>query len=414
MRIAFIDLLFTWPPRGGADVDLYHAARCLQDAGRTVHLFGLRCRGALDRGGFDPAALPFPATCLETNAAGLRPDRLCARLREAADPWRPDAVLLCDAFFLKPHLAEAFAAYPLAARYYAYEMACHRDILRFRDGAPCPKSYLHTPDFCRRCAFEALAPRIRAGDPLSWVQEYLAARAYAPEYHAFTRDALCRIDAAIVYNAEMARLLARHIPRVHIVPGGVSSADFPFTAMPPRAHGERKIIYLPGRAEDPAKGLDVLLAAAERLQRERGDFVIRANAPETMRGPECFEAIGWQPHAAVHRCYQEADICVVPSIWEEPFGMTALEAMSTGRPVCASRTGGLQNIVRDKETGFLFAPGDSADLAKQLSLLLDNPELRGRMGAAGHARVEAEYRWETLIPRHYEPILEEFALAMRR
>jgi len=81
--------------------------------------------------------------------------------------------------------------------------------------------------------------------------------------------------------------------------------------------------------------------------------------------------------------------------------------MATGRPVCASRTGGLQEIVNHMETGFLFERGDAGDLAKQLDLLLDNPELRQRMGIAARDRVDEECTWPQIILRKYFPVFEQ-------
>ena len=61
--------------------------------------------------------------------------------------------------------------------------------------------------------------------------------------------------------------------------------------------------------------------------------------------------LGWiEPSKA----YKQADIVIVPSLWEEPFGRTAIEAMSYGIPVIASNIGGLKNIVIDGKTGYLI------------------------------------------------------------
>ena len=94
-------------------------------------------------------------------------------------------------------------------------------------------------------------------------------------------------------------------------------------------------------------------------------------------------------------------------MWEEPFGLVAVEAMAAGRPVCASRVGGLQEIVRHDETGFLFDRGDGAGLTKVLARLLDHPALRARCGAVGRQLVEREYDWHRVITRHYVPLIEE-------
>lgn len=82
---------------------------------------------------------------------------------------------------------------------------------------------------------------------------------------------------------------------------------------------------------------------------------------------------------------------VAPSIWEEVFGLVILEAYAWGKPVVASRVGGLPEVVRDGETGFLFEPGDAFDLADKLTRLLENPDDVLRMGLAGRKLAETEY-----------------------
>jgi glycosyltransferase involved in cell wall biosynthesis len=64
-----------------------------------------------------------------------------------------------------------------------------------------------------------------------------------------------------------------------------------------------------------------------------------------------------------------------------------LEAMAAGRPVVATRAGGLDEIVLDGITGFLIKPGDKAGLARQTRLLLDDPALAAQLGEAGRRRV---------------------------
>src|SRR5439155_1167017 len=72
-------------------------------------------------------------------------------------------------------------------------------------------------------------------------------------------------------------------------------------------------------------------------------------------------------------------------------GVAALEAMAAGRPVVASRVGGLAEAVVHEETGLLVPPGDPTALAAALARLARDPDLRARLGAAGHARVLARY-----------------------
>jgi len=71
---------------------------------------------------------------------------------------------------------------------------------------------------------------------------------------------------------------------------------------------------------------------------------------------------------------------VVPSVWEEPWGQVAAEAATVGKPVVASRVGGLQDIVVDGETGLLVPPRDPEALGNAIDLLMASPDTRVSMG----------------------------------
>jgi len=405
MRVAFVDLMFSWPPHGGADVDLYHTATQLQELGYDVHVFVAACERSWERGKFEPAQLPFPATRLDFTPLGFNRREVSRRFRAAIDAWQPDVVVLGDGFFLKPDVAGALAHYPTVCRYYAYEFACPRDLLLFKDDAPCPNSFLRTPDVCRRCALAHLGAEIKRGARLAWPREYLAARAFLPGYRRRLVRSIRRFGAIIVYNEVQRRLLEGFNENVVLVPGGVNVDEF--DAAPSRVPDGRAIILMAGRAEDPAKGLRVLRDAGEQLAKNRQDFTIWITQPEAGSQYPWLQYVGWHDHAGMQRLYRQAALCVVPSLWEEPFGMVAVEAMASGRPVCASRVGGLQGIVRHEETGFLYDPEDSAVLAGFLGRLLDDPALRARMGRAGRRRAEIEYDWGGIVATHYPPLLEQ-------
>lgn len=85
------------------------------------------------------------------------------------------------------------------------------------------------------------------------------------------------------------------------------------------------------------------------------------------------------------------DVVVQPSVRPESFGMTVLEAMASGRPVVAAAHGGVLETVLDGETGVLVPPMDAVALARAINMLLSDPALRERMGAAGRLRVQAEF-----------------------
>ena len=113
MRLAFVDLLFSWPPHGGADVDLYHVILGTQSLGHEVHLFAAKDVASRERASFDPEALPFPATRLDFPAFDRV--KLPKRFRASVDAWRPDAVFVAFGYFLKPYVIEALAGYPREA-----------------------------------------------------------------------------------------------------------------------------------------------------------------------------------------------------------------------------------------------------------------------------------------------------------
>jgi len=86
----------------------------------------------------------------------------------------------------------------------------------------------------------------------------------------------------------------------------------------------------------------------------------------------------------------------------EGMPMSVLEAMATGVPVVASAVGGLPELVVEEETGLLVEPGDEKALAGAIASLLDDPELRRKLGSAGHARARDLFDLEHWRREHIE------------
>ena len=99
------------------------------------------------------------------------------------------------------------------------------------------------------------------------------------------------------------------------------------------------------------------------------------------------------------------DVCVVPSLRGESFGLLALDAMLAGRPVVASRVGGLPEIVEDSVTGLLVPPGDAAALAAALERALSDPELARRLGSAGRRRANELFSAQRMAAEYREVLL---------
>ena len=404
MRIIIIDLLFSWPPHGGADVDVYHVARGLIAQGHDVRLLFIRETSVWERGQADITTLPFPAECLSFEPASFTESEVCRRIVEAVNRTDPAFIFLAQGYFLKVPLILALKQYPIISRCYAHETACHKDILRFKHGAPCPNEYKRTPDTCRACALESHRNAIITNTYNAWTQEYRATSAWSPSFYMRFRNAMHSLHGVIVTNQQMRTQVTGLCERIHVIPPGVDVERFALAAEKKR--NDCPVLLAPGRMEDPAKGMGMLLDAAARLAEAGRRFELHVTLPEGHGGPSWLKPIGKVDHEEMPKTYQGADICVVPSVWEEPFGIVALEAMASGVPVCASRTGGLQDIVVHEKTGTLFTPGDANALAATLDKMLDNRDELKTMGMAGRTRVLEHYTWDNVLECHYKNLFQ--------
>ena len=111
--------------------------------------------------------------------------------------------------------------------------------------------------------------------------------------------------------------------------------------------------------------------------------------------------------------YDSADVLVVPSLWEEPFGLVAVEAMARGVPVVASNVGGLRQVVRDGVDGYLVEPGAAGALAGAVERLLGSPSRREAMGRAGYHAVRERFDIEACVDRIEHHLKDATTLDLR-
>jgi L-malate glycosyltransferase len=108
---------------------------------------------------------------------------------------------------------------------------------------------------------------------------------------------------------------------------------------------------------------------------------------------------GFRPDVlSLHKAF---DIFVMSSI-TEGLGTSVLDAMAAGKPVVATRTGGIPEVVVDGETGFLVPPRDHRAMADAIVKLLEDADLRRQMGAAGRARVCEHFTAEVMVRKTVE------------
>ena len=189
--------------------------------------------------------------------------------------------------------------------------------------------------------------------------------------------------------------------RITVVPVGVDHTVF---RPVPGARPVPGRIMVTSSSDVPMKGLVPLLEAVAKLRAEREVELVVIGRPrpggrvdraiQRLSLSDTVRCVSGISDAELARLYGEAEVAVVPSLYEG-FSLPAIEAMACGVPVLATTGGALPEVVgRDGETALLVPPDDPGALAQGIGRLLDDPELRDRLGAAGHERVLRRFTWE--------------------
>ncbi len=178
------------------------------------------------------------------------------------------------------------------------------------------------------------------------------------------------VIAASTFLAEAARSLGAR--EVRVIPNGVEiPAEVGKPADPPH-------VLFVGRLSEE-KGILEFLETTEGLPR-----VIVGDGPLRDRVPE---AVGFVPHDELGAYYERASIVCVPSR-REGYGVVAREAMAYGRPVVATRVGGLTDI---EDAAVLVSPGDLVRLRYELERLLGSADERAALAGVAHACVVSRF-----------------------
>lgn len=181
-------------------------------------------------------------------------------------------------------------------------------------------------------------------------------------------------------------------------------------AFPGETSQELSVIFV-GRLASP-KDFETLLAAFEQIS--IGNLILVGDGPLRSRIERFVEERGLSSRVVllgertdIPECLAASDVFVLPSRWEG-LPLTIIEAMMAGLPVVASRVGGVPELVENGVTGFLVPFGDAAALAKTIQKLLDDKELRLRLGRAGREKAMKEFtlaRMLTATQTVYEEVL---------
>jgi glycosyltransferase involved in cell wall biosynthesis len=191
------------------------------------------------------------------------------------------------------------------------------------------------------------------------------------------------------------------LERMTVVPVGVDPDTFrPYPDVAP----VKGRIMVTSSSDVPMKGLVPLLEAVAKLRTERDIELVVIGKPQAGgRVDKTLERLGLRDIVStvsgvsdeeLARLYGEAEVAVVPSLYEG-FSLPAIEAMSCGVAVVATTGGALPEVVgTDGETGLLVTPDDPEALMVAIRRLLDDEDLRRRLGAAGRDRVINRFTWQ--------------------
>lgn len=264
----------------------------------------------------------------------------------------------------------------------------------------------------------AIVP-LRRCFPKATLALYLHNNAFGTYARSETVRILDALDTVICCSGFLANTLtqkvcAQRARKVKVILNGVDTDQF-VERQPHVSHDNFPLnILFVGRML-PEKGPDLLLKAATILSRKQkageippfrvrliGSSNFNAAAPLT-RYERCLrnlafplgKTVEFRPFVKrdkIPKIYQDADIFVAPSNWDEPFGLTIAEAMSSGLPCIVSNRGGIPEVARD--AALYFTPPHPEQIAEHLETLLLDGKLRTSLGCRARARA-LELDWNS-------------------
>ena len=143
--------------------------------------------------------------------------------------------------------------------------------------------------------------------------------------------------------------------------------------------------------------VDLVLVGAGGLEPVMRDYVAQEKLDNvTIRG--------FMDQASLYEVIKGAVCSIIPSEWYETFGLTSIESFAKGRPVIASRIGGIPEVVEDKADGFLFEPGNAHELGEYMKWMWENRGAAVTMGKKGRQNVERKFNPED----HYRKLMDVY------
>ncbi|HID32289.1 MAG TPA: glycosyltransferase family 1 protein [bacterium (Candidatus Stahlbacteria)] len=199
------------------------------------------------------------------------------------------------------------------------------------------------------------------------------------------------------------------------LPDGIDAEVIPFgTSVKPRSGGaEEDYILFVGRLVE-RKGVEFLIRAFDRIKDQVLDrLVIVGSGPlydglrnltNSFNLQARVQFTGFISGGELDRVISHCKVFCLPAVVDrkgdtEGLGVVLIEALEYGKPVIASRVGGITDVIIDGRTGILVRPGDVDALAQVLLRLIEDKELRRRLGEEGKRYVEERFSWSRITDR---------------
>ena len=381
------------PHSGGQGIYVRYLSKALLDLGHHVEVIAGQPYPELDEG---IALTRLPSLDLYRSDDPFRRPRR-HEFRDAIDV--AEYALMCTAAFPEPLTFTLRAFRELRRRSGQFDVVHDNQslgygLLRIQDSGLPVVATVHHPCSIDRDLAVAAAP--------DWKR-----RASLSRWYSFTRmqGRVARRLPSLISVSESARTdvvseFRVPVDKVGVVHNGVDTDLFRPVEHVARVPGR---IITTSSSDQPLKGLVYLIEAVAKVRTERAaELVVVGKRPK--RGPivdaiERFEIAGsirfesGLDRLSLVELYATAEIAAVPSLYEG-FSLPVIEAMSCGLPVVATTGGALREIAgSDGDAALLVPPADAGALATALARLIDDRELRARLGARGRARVMERFTW---------------------
>ena len=387
--------------KGGSETVYFNTGRLLEAAGHTVIWFSLQ----------DRKNLP----CEQAADFASRGGNILARLRNYF--YNKDVARRLDALLEReqPDIAHVHLIWggvgpaifgplrrhgvPLVHTVHDYRMVCPAYTFRNGRGQVCEacSEGNYRPCLKNRCAggsllrsylmMKEMQKRQKHYHPLENINGFLFVSQFCRDKHIEKNPGFANAGSTVIYNT---------VPDLLVQLG--------MDALPPRGD---YLLYC-GRLSHE-KGVETLLDAV--LKRPgvtlkivgTGPLEAQLHARVAAAGARNIEFLGYHSGEELYRLVAGASFVVVPSEWYENNPMTVIESYALGRPVIGSAMGGIPEIVREDETGYLFPSGNAEALGNVLDAALQLPESTYQdLSASARAFYESHFS----EARHYRSLMQ--------